>query len=81
MQLDLALHRSLNPAARIVKEEEDDDDDTIHVDLPEQATHVLMRPDAGEVRWWLTAAVSKERGSDDEYGWTGLGGGSLGGEG
>ncbi|BEI87844.1 uncharacterized protein CcaverHIS019_0105620 [Cutaneotrichosporon cavernicola] len=72
VQLDLALHRSLNPAARIVKEEEDDDDDTIHVDLPEQATHVLARSPF-EVRWWVTAAVSKEKGSDDEYGWTGLG--------
>ncbi|GMK54303.1 hypothetical protein CspeluHIS016_0108890 [Cutaneotrichosporon spelunceum] len=72
VQLDLALHRSLNPAARIVKEEEDDDDDTIHVDLPEQATHVLARSQF-EVRWWVTAAVSKEKGSEDEYEWTGLG--------
>lgn len=37
---------------------------------------MIARPD-NEVRWWLTAAVSKERGSDDEYGWTGLGGASF----
>lgn len=75
MQIDSALHRSLNPSAKTVKEEEEDDDDeAIDVDPPASSTHALQRPESGEVRWWITAAVSKGRGSDDDYGWGGLGG-------